>query len=386
MKRLPVHPDLAHLSAEAATLAQSNGTTLDAARQSLAMEYGAPDWHRIELACQLIDAIWADDLDTVRTLVASHPWLVHEDALVRKSNWGRPMSYAANLGRDRIITFLHESGATDHHYALDRAALQGQVATARMLHEMLGRPALDSTLLGGAAYTLSVPGTRFLLDLGVPVVDATGKALAPIHVVLESDSRRSSAKHEILELYAQHGCPIPDTPIMAFHRGRLDLLQQHLARDPSLLHRTFSSREIFPPELGCGDEWLPRTTLEGVTLLHLCVEFDEMEIAEWLLDRGMDANVKAAVDLDGFGGHTALFHAVVSFPNFWLNRAGNDENPFATLLLSRGADPSVRASMREHLQVDGGWKDREFRNITASEWGEVFGDRRVVSEGARRNL
>lgn len=248
-RRLPVHPSLEQLSAEAVALIQPGGApTLDAARQALAMEYGAGDWHRIELACQLIDAIWADDLDTIRTLVASHPWLVHEDALVRRSNWGRPMSYAANLGRDRIISFLHDAGATDHLYALDRAALQGQVGTARMLHEMLGRPALDPSLLGGPAYTLNVAGTAFLLDLGVPVVDAAGKSLAPIHVVLESDSRRPSAKHEILELYAQHEAPMPDTAMMAFHRGRLDLLEAHLERDAGLLQRTFSFAEIFPPE------------------------------------------------------------------------------------------------------------------------------------------
>src|SRR6218665_1093051 len=185
-----------------------------------------------------------------------------------------------------------------------------------MLHEMLGRPALDPALLGGPAYTLNVAGTAFLLELGVPVVDAAGKSLAPVHVVLESDSRRPSAKHEILELYGRHGAPLPDTAMMAFHRGRLDLLGKHLDRDPGLLQRTFSFTEIFPPELGCGVEWLPRTSLDGVTLLHLAVDFDEGEIARWLLDRGMDVNARAAVDAEGFGGQTALFHAVVSFPNF----------------------------------------------------------------------
>ena len=56
--------------------------------------------------CQLIDAIWQDDIDAVRDLVLRNPNLIHEDALVRKSNWGRPMSYAANLGRDEIIRML----------------------------------------------------------------------------------------------------------------------------------------------------------------------------------------------------------------------------------------------------------------------------------------
>jgi len=74
----------------------------------LARSYTAPSWPRLVLACQLIDAIWHDDVGTVRRLVLQHPQLLHEHATIRNSNWGPPMSYAANLGRDRIITMLHE--------------------------------------------------------------------------------------------------------------------------------------------------------------------------------------------------------------------------------------------------------------------------------------
>jgi hypothetical protein len=55
------------------------------------------------------------------------------------------------------------------------------------------------------------------------------------------------------------------------------------------------------------------TPLGGATLLHMCVDYGELEIATWLLDHGMDVNVRAAVDTDGFGGHTPLFSAVVSW-------------------------------------------------------------------------
>src|SRR5260370_21458076 len=45
-------------------------------------------------------------------------------------------------------------------------------------------------------------------------------------------------------------------------------------------------------------------------------EYDEIEIARWLLlnDRGMDVNARAEVDSDGVGGHTPLFGCVVSQP------------------------------------------------------------------------
>jgi hypothetical protein len=36
---------------------------------------------------------------------------------------------------------------------------------------------------------------------------------------------------------------------MALHRGRIDLLQAHLERDPALLTRTFRVTAVFPPEL-----------------------------------------------------------------------------------------------------------------------------------------
>ena len=214
------------------------------------------------LACRLVDAIWSDDVQMVRALMLEHPFLLHESALVRESNWGPPMSYAANLGRDRIIQMLHQMGASDQMHALDRATLQGQVDTARMLHELAGRPRPDSQALGGPAYTLSATGTALLLELGAPVVDDQGRGTAPVHVVLESDSRNPDAKHTILEMYAQHGCPFPDTPMMALHRGRIDLLEAHLRRDPQLLSRAFTFAEIFPPELGCHDEDFPRTTLD----------------------------------------------------------------------------------------------------------------------------
>src|SRR5260370_18313935 len=163
-----------------------------------------------------------------------------------------------------------------------------------------------------------------MFELGAQVRDANGKRLAPVDVVLETDSRNPSAKHQILELYVQHGLELPDTPTMALHRGRLDLLEGHLRRDPQLLQRTFTHEEIYPPSLGCHDDVLPTqgTPLAGTTLLHMCFDYDELEIALWLIERGMDVNAKADIDANGFGGHTPLFATVVSQPNFWLNYTG----------------------------------------------------------------
>jgi ankyrin repeat protein len=204
-----------------------------------------------------------------------------------------------------------------------------------------------------------------------------------VDVVLETDSRKPTEKHKILELYVQYGLELPDTPTMALHRGRIDLLEQHLRRDPDLLRRTFSFEEIYPSEMGCHDEMLAThgTPLEGTTLLHVCIDYDEMEIAQWLLAQGMDVNIKAAIDADGFGGHTPLFSTVVAQPNFWMNHNNKPQvAPFTQLLLDHGADPNARASLRKELhpgyEIPGLY---EYRDVTPRSWGERFHFKKLVS-------
>src|SRR5207247_10461503 len=98
-----------------------------------------------------------------------------------------------------------------------------------------------------------------------------------VDVGLEPAGRSPGKKHAILARYVQHGLELPDTPAMALHRGRIDLLEQHLRRDPGLLRRTFAHAEIYPPALGCHDEVLAThgTPLGGATLLHMSVDYDE---------------------------------------------------------------------------------------------------------------
>jgi hypothetical protein len=413
-RRLPVRPNLDQLKHQAKDLLKAyrggdpeaaadfaafhpqsvvpESATLTDAQLVLARSYEAPSWPRLVQCCQLIDAIWEDDPETVRRLVKANRNLLTENAGIRNNNWGPPLSYAANLGRDRIIRLLYDLGARDLEHAIDRAVLQSRVETAAMLHEMMGRPAPPEGALGGAAYTLSVPGTEFVLRLGVPVRQGAG---TPVETVIGSDSRRPADKRRILELYAEHGYVYPDTLVMAFHRGRFDLLEQHLARDPGLATRTLSIQEIFPPEVGCNH--LPYqamgTPVDGGTLLHLAVYWDELDMAEWLLDRGWDPNGRTAVDADGFGGHTPLFNAVVSQEAFWINYShprGRAPEPgdakFAQLLLARGADPNARASIRMRLgEGHGDTRMREFRDVTPLSWGRSFA-REQAPSGKHREV
>jgi ankyrin repeat protein len=361
------------------------------AQLALARSYGAPSWQRLVQACNLIDAIWRDDVAAVGKIISQNPKLVHESALITDRNWGPPLSYAANLGRNKIIELLYKFGALDLEHAMGRAMLQSKIDTAAMLHQLLGSPLPPEGSLSGPAYTLSAQGTAFALRVGARVKDEAGKRLAPVDVVLETDSRNPAAKHEILEMYALRGLQLPDTPTMALHRGRIDLLENHLRKDPDLLRRTFSHEEIYPPEMGCHDEIQATqgTPLAGATLLHLCVDYDEIEIARWLIAHGADVNAGAEIDPEGFGGHTALFCTVVSQPNFWMNYQQREPAAtFTELLLEHGAEPNIRASLRKQLHP--GYAPKydinvhEYRNVTALSWGRRFHAKVFVSEPAMK--
>ena len=409
-RRLPVRPDLTQLKHQAKDLLRqfrgedptaaeefrkyhpekvsSSEAKLADAQLVLARSYEASGWTRLVLACRLIDAIWRDDLETVRSIIQKNPKLLHENAVIRNSNWGPPMSYAANLGRDAIISMLYEHGARDLEHAIGRATLQGKIETAGMLYAMLGKPPIPRAALGGPAYTLSSTGTAFLFERGAKAVDENGATIAPVDVVICSDSRKPAEKHKILEMYVQHGAQLPDTPVMALHRGRIDLLEEHLRRDPRLMERTFSHQEIFPPEFGC-TEYVDTqgTPLHGTTLLHMCVDWDEFEIAEWLVEKGANVNAKSAVDQNGFGGYTALFGVVVCYANFWGNYRGEaPDTRFARLLLHHGADVNVRSSIRRMFEEDGKKIWSEFRDMTPLSWGDAYPDRMLVSQPAMRMI
>lgn len=412
VRRLPVRPDLEQLQRQAkellraihagdasavAELRERHPQAVDPAAAKLAdaqlvlaRSYEAPSWTRIVHAVRLADAIWRDDAETVRALVAGNPALIHEHVLIRKdSNWGPPMTYAGNLGRNAIIRMLREMGATDLESAAGRAALQGHPDTVRMLYEMAGRPSLEKWSLAGPAYTLNVEGTAILLTLGARIVRDDGVDRNTMEHLLGTDSRNPAAKHRILEMYVEHGLELPDTPVMALHRGRLDLLEAHLTRDPDLLTRTFDIVDVYPLAPACSrDPYTAQgTPVHRTTLLHLAAYFDELEIAHWLLERGMNPDARAATDADGFGGYTALYSTVVSQHNFWVNYGNGrpDDASFTRLLLDRGADPNVRASLKARLEEGhGGGPLREYRDVTALGWGEGYDAKIFVSRESLR--
>src|SRR5436309_8395359 len=323
---------------------------LNDAQLVIAREYGFSNWAELKerinantVAGLLQEAIHKDDRETVVRLLRTNPNLLHIP--LWSGNWGPPMSHAANLGRLEIIKAVAAIGARDYQHAFDRALLQGKLECARWLHEH-GAKLLPGIVMV-ACETLNPAGLSFLVDLEAPFTDKKGDRLAPLALALETYGRNPAGKHAVLEIFARQGYQLPDTPIMAFHRGQAHRLKQHLRRDPPLLDRRFSCREIYPPELGCspdGRSGLHGTPLEGTTLLHMAIDFEEHEIFDLLLEQGADPNVRASIDAAGFGGHTPLFNSVVNCGCVRL-----DAVRFAQTLLAKGASPHIRATVRKFL-------------------------------------
>lgn len=357
---------------------------LNDAQLVVAREYGFSNWAELKerikantVAGLLQDAIHQDDRETVVRLLRANPNLLHIP--LWSGNWGPPMSHAANLGRLEIIKAVALLGAQDFQHAFDRALLQGKLECARWLHEQGAR--LLPGIVMGACETLNPAGLGFLADLGAPFTDSNGNRLAPLGLALETYGRNPAGKRAVLEIFARQGYALPDTPLMAFHRGDLTKLKSFLRRDPALIQKRFGSLEIYPPELGCakdgrsGMHWTP---IDGTTLLHLAIDFDEEEIFDLLLAHGAEVNARANVDAEGFGGHTPIYNAVVSH--------GKHQAAMAERLLQRGASSSVRASLRKFLD----WCDtpawHKALDVTPAQWGRTFPEKGWVNAKVLRLL
>jgi ankyrin repeat protein len=166
--------------------------------------------------------------------------------------------------------------------------------------------------------------------------------------------------------------------MMALHRSRLDLLQGHLDRDPSLLERRFTYGEVFFNHDGTPGDAYPATPVTGVTLLHVALEFDDIDVARWLIERGADVNARAAIDAEGFEGHTPLFHTVV---NLAAGMRLYDDSK-ATLLLDHGADPNARASFPRDATFHNHVPTDAFHDVTPLGYARRYPDRRCVNAPA----
>ena len=420
---LPDHSDLTHLKhqardllkqarrADAVALARlrefhphydkgvRTGVKLADAQLVIARAYGFTSWPKLKshveyqgLVGALKQAIDTNDLEVVKRLMTLHPEL-HAAPMGYGKNgpltwvaecrvpWERPSETRLAIAR-----WMLENGS-DVHQGGDGPLMRAALNDMRIpMMDLLIEFGADVNAQWGGFYpivcapceALAPRCLRWLLDHGADPTTPSSKYGTPLSMLIGTYSRNSAGKHACLDTIIGWGIDIPDTPPMAVHRGRIDLLERHLSADPGLLSRRFTLAEIFPPEVGITEEGaLHATALDGVTLLHMAVDFDEDEIVRWLLDHGADPNATASVDSEGYGGQTPLFHTVVTL--------GRKDDTLARVLLNAGANPRARATLRKQLR-DMGDPEKEqmraFHDVTPVEYARQFAEPLFVNPAA----
>jgi ankyrin repeat protein len=187
--------------------------------------------------------------------------------------------------------------------------------------------------------TLEPGALKWLLDHGAnPNCGKAGRKYpdSALDYVIGTYSR-SANLGACIDILLEAGCASRrNMPVVVdLLRGRMDLLAQRLDEDPSLVDMRF-------PELDFGSTGARRLTLRGATLLHVAVEYGNLEAAKMLVERGADVNVPAALDEAGVGGQTPIFHAATQFYDWGL--------PVVEFLVRKGADLSVRAKLPGHYE------------------------------------
>jgi hypothetical protein len=336
------------------------------------------------LAGQLKLAIDADDLEEVKRLMTRHPDL-HNAPL--GASMPPPLAWVAYCGaqpsenRLAMAKWMIENGS-DIHQRGEGPLIRALNDTTFHMADLLVTHGADVNALYDGAYPIIMStlelfepkALKWLLDHGADLHKAA-EYCCPVGMLTCIYMRRPKDKDACLEIVDAAGFPLPDTPVMALHRSRLDLLQEHLDRDPSLLGRQFKYNEVFVNHDGTTGDAYPATPVTGGTLLHLALEFDDIEVARWLIERGADVNARAAIVVGDSEGHTPLFHTVVNLAS----GMGLDDDSKARLLLDHGADPNARATFWQKDQTHGNIPNEAPHSITPVGYARRYSDRRCVN-------
>ena len=183
-----------------------------------------------------------------------------------------------------MVEYLYDLGARDIQDALGQAIYKCSVEITKFLVSKGGNMEGNDRygLLGSSSCELlNLDSLKFTLSYRTkPVPD---QVLYKYFMILVGTYMRNpKGKHECVEELIKQGLELDDTPIMAFHRGRIDLLEKHLRNDPGLIHQKFSLKEIFcKPFFDDHTDGLHLTPLEGTTLLHLAMEYHALVGRKW---------------------------------------------------------------------------------------------------------
>lgn len=401
---LPDRPDLRHLKDQARDLFKAGeAATLSHALYKIATRYGYASWPRLKayveslsVSGELKNAIDSGDYQLVRRMMKKHPDL-HTAPIGYNKNG--PLTWVAECRIPRVppsadrlslAAWMIENGS-DVHQGGDGPLMRAALDDDRIaMMELLVSYGADVNALWNGSYpvicapceSLAPLSLAWLLAHGADPTANSSDYGSPLAMLIATYSRNAAGKQACLEVLARAGYEPPNTPPMALARGRIDLLEANLKSDPQMLERRFSYSEIYPEELGIKPgEGLTSTPLDGTTLLHQAIEFEDTRLAQWLLERGADPNARAAIDVDGFGGHAPLHHTVIAM--------GDRTKERAHLLLEHGADPNQRATFRKQLASMGEpEKERmfEYHDATPIAYARMYQEPAWVNEPAIQEI
>jgi Ankyrin repeats (3 copies) len=108
---------------------------------------------------------------------------------------------------------------------------------------------------------------------------------------------RGTGFRECIKVFVDYGVEFEDPALLAVLLDDDVSLDSQMSENQALLTKKYSLACTFTP-------------LFEASLLHICAEYNHLECAKVLIKHGADADAKAGIDENGFGGQTPIFHTV----------------------------------------------------------------------------
>lgn len=365
-------------------------------REALVNRFGFPGWTELTSYVDVVASrcmtpleqfIIEDNASAVTAIIRSDPRVLHRQVhWIRRNrrNQFLPLAYSAYCGSVESMRVLLDAGADIHakeEQALRAASyFDSNIQAVELLLDNGADPNATTRRAGRVDYlvfdypcmTLAPGIMQLLLDRGAkPKKKNAG-------MIFASNERKPLEKAACIDVLIEAGFEFSDTAPMAIHRRNTDRLTQMFEEGVVDVDSRFQETEIFPTE-NDKHQVSPYAYVVplsgGVTLLHLAVEFCDIDIASFLLASGADVNARSDYCADGYGGWTPLFHSVATLHQ---PRRFAD---MAALLLNNGADPTLRGSIRKPMTDDGGgWAT--WCNVTAVDFARSLSETDLVNEAA----
>lgn len=292
-----------------------------------------PPSDTVDLECKLLEAAKAGDIETVRQIILGNPVTVNcRDLDGRHST---PLHFAAGYNRVPVVEFLLEHGAEVH--AFDKGGL---------------------VPLHNACSYGHYEVTELLVKHGANVNVADLWKFTPLH------EAAAKGKYEIVRLLLKHGADptkknrdgaVPldlvregDQDVADLLRGNTALLDAAKKGNLARVQRLVSTENI-----NCRD-----AQGRNSTPLHLAAGYNNIEVAEYLLENGADVNAQdkgGLIPLHNASsyGHLDIAALLIKYSTFvnatdkWgftpLHEAAQKgRTQLCALLLAHGADPYMK--------------------------------------------